>query len=192
MYYLGEKVITRSIEFKPLYFNTDRTERETLAIEKTLVDWIMEKIPNAMSASGSTAVEKLENHLLDNHEDFGVAVDAAYSFVTTEKMTHYIKAIKLGAIKYTLSKSCTGLPKSAASGKPEATLAATNGGRAKTEDSSSKIIDNKVIGDVQTASRNSGEKIVGFEICPIFSLVGHETLRQVIQTATIRYANRES
>ncbi len=189
-------MVTRSITFKPFYSKEYQKEgeipRDTF-IEEELVKWIVEKIPDANDASGSTTIENVEKYLQDFPEDFDTAVDAAYLFVKTERLTHYIKAIDLGAAKYTLGSSSTS--KSTASASLEATIKKTAGGGAKvnrTVESSNEMEQDQVIGDFENVSREHGEEVVGFDLMPIFALLTQGTIKQVLQKAIILYLNKES
>ena len=189
-------MITRSITFKPFYSKEYQKEgeipRDTF-IEEELVKWIMDKIPETKSISGSTAAEKVEKHLQDFPKDFKKAVDAAYLFVKTERLTHYIEAIDLGAAKYTVS-TCT-TSKMVAKAGLEATVKKTGGGGARVEGTSETVNvrkEDQMIGDISTVSRNRGEEVVEFKIMPIFKLMMQKEIKQVLQKAIILYLNRES
>ena len=188
--------ITRIVSVKSFYSEEYQKEgdapKDTI-LEEELAKWIMENMPGIQAMAGFTAAEKVEKYLHDFPEDFKLAVDAVYLFVMTEKVTHYIQAVDLGASKYSLSVS----KKSQYSEEVglEATVEKVCSGKAKAErveENLSKTKEDRVIGDIENVSRNNGEEVVGVKIMPIFTLLTKGVIKQVLQKAIILYLNRAS
>ena len=187
---------TRIVSFKPFYSEEYQKEgdapKDTI-LEEELAKSIMENIPGIQAMAGFTAVEKVEKYLHDFPEEFKLAVDAAYLFVMTEKVTHYIQAIDLGAAKYSLSiikKS-----KSSAAVGLEALVEDVGGGGTKAErkvENLNMVKADQMIGDIEHVSRNNGEQVVGVKIVPIFTLLTKGAIKHVLQKAIVLYLHRAS
>jgi len=188
-------VITRAIAFKPFLskdYHEECTPHSDSSVEEELAKWMIKKFPSADSNTGLSAAEKVEQHLQNNPEDFELALSAAYEFVQSEGLTHYIQAIELGAAKYSLhitdkTKTVTGV-----NVELEAYQVGGGTGIERSKESTSKASHGHMIGDINHVSKNRGEKVVGTTLRPVFTLVTKEVTKHALQKATLRYLNRES
>ena len=188
-------MITRIIAFKP-FLSKDYHEEDTppgdSTVEEELAKWMTRAIPSIAHATGSCPVEKVEQYLEGNPEDFELAVNAAYQFIQTEKMTHYIQAIELGAAKYSLSITDGSNRSAGVNLEVEAFKAGVGTAVDRSKESSNKISHDHMIGNIDTVSKNHGEVAVGIILRPVFTLVTKKAIRHVLQKASLYYLNRES
>ena len=189
-------MITRSVSFKPFCsaeYTKDYEHSNDSNLEQELCKWIVKQIPDMQAMPGTTLSDKVQMHLKEFPEDFDEVVAAAYLFVKTEKVTHYIQAIDLGAAKYsisTISKS-----RSSIGAGVEAGVDYIAGLKAKAKRSikrSNKTSKHQLIGDIDNVSRGHGEDVVGFKIMPAFMLVEKGMVKRVLQKATLLYLDRAS
>ena len=118
--------------------------------------------------------------------------EKAFIFIKTEKLTHYISSISLGAAEYSMStksKFSFGAGVKGSGGK--AAKGSAGMGSSKSEEKSNQR-DQHIGGDLDTVKRGEGEAVVGFEILPVHMLVRQEKVRDAVQTAVKHYLERES
>lgn len=189
-------MITRCVSFKPFCsaeYNKDGKPPEDSFLEKELCKWIVKQIPDIQAMPGTTLPDKVQMHLSEFPEDFDDVVAAAYLFVKTEKVTHYIQAVDLGAAKYsisTISKSRTSVGAGVEAGVD---YIAGLGAKAKRSiRRSNKTSKHQLIGNIDSVCRGHGEDVVGFRIMPAFMLVEKGAIKRVLQKATLLYLDRAS
>ena len=107
----------------------------------------------------------------DFDERFEEIWGKTFIFIKTEKLTHYISSISLGAAQYSLSLQAK----------------SSHGSESHLEGR-----DQHLGGDLDTVKRGEGEAVVGFEILPVHMLVRQEKVRDAVQTAVKHYLERES
>ena len=189
-------MVTRCVSFKPFcspeYHNEGELPEDS-CLETELCKWIVKQIPDIKGMPGHTLSDKVQNHLLEFPVDFEDVVEAAYLFVKTEKVTHYIQAVDLGAARYSISTTCKARSSIGAGMEAGAEYIAGLGAKAKRSiRRSKKTSKHQLIGNMDDVSRGNGEDVVGFRIMPVFMLVERGAIKRVLQKATLLYLDRAS
>ena len=164
------------------------------AFQEKLYEWFTQHIPSCNSKSG----KEVESILTSSRTKFNSFLDAAYIFVRTEGITHYINQIDLGAIKYTLSTKSSCSISSMAGAKIN--VPSIGGGGANVDSSDSQITiksTEKVIGKIGADGSivvrpGKGEAVVGYKLLPISTLITNREIREVVQEAVFKYMNKSS
>ncbi len=193
---LGEKTTVREVAFKPFcsneYHDTSSVDVEDSKFENELCKYLVQEIPDIARYPGNTDAEKVQVYLLETTNK-SYAIDKVYLFVKTEKITHYISSISLGASKYSVSTfTKTGLTVGTKTGLGVELVAMGGIGGKRVKEKANMVSKDHVIGDIEAVQRRKGEAVIGYEILPLFTLCRQNELKKVIQEATKLYLERES
>ena len=197
MFIPGERVITRTVAFKPFcsreYHDESSLEVEDSNFERDLGEWLVQEIPAIRSMPGNLTIDRLQMYLMEFPDKVDEVVEKAYTFIKTEKVTHYISAISLGGSEYSVSTTTKTALTVGAKGEIGTDLIASGGAGAKrTKEKAKTTSRDHRIGDINSVERGKGEAVVGYEILPLFMLVRQEAVKKMLQKAIKFYLERES
>lgn len=169
----------RTISFKPFcsreYHPVGAPEVMDSTFERELCEWLTKQIPGVLSMPGEFYSDRLHMYLMEFPDREKDVVQEAYIFIKTEKVTHYVSAITLGAAEYSVIAGGGDLSTAKKSKAKEITLCKAH-----------------QIGDINSVERRKGEAVLSYEILPVYMLVRHEMLKKVLQKAIKFYLERES
>ena len=155
----------------------------------------MREFPESALQEGNTCEDKVNNYLRSNQEGFNCILAKIYHYVKTNKLTHYVSTIELGALKYSLSvtKKCCCIRRT----KGEAGvdyLAGVGAGACANRERNQAVKKVHCIGNMDEVHSGKGEAVIGYELSPIFWLVchRHREIKRVLQRAIFYYLKRNS
>lgn len=154
--------------------------------ERELCEWLTQQIPEILSMPGTSLADRLHMYLMEFPDKVNDVVEKAYIFIKTEKVTHYVSSISLGAAEYSVSTSTK-----PAKGKLDTQDLSVNTAK-RTEAKANTTCNDHLIGNINIVDRRKGEAVVGYEILPVYMLVRQETVKKVLQKAISFYLERES
>lgn len=186
-------MVIRNVSFKPFFSKEYFGLEADSNFEEELCEWLVGEIPVIKPPPGKTNADTLQTYLLENPNEFDSIVDKAYLFIKSERLTHYVSAINLGAAVYsvsTMSKTSLSVGAKAEIGTD---LVATGGvGAKRSKERTTATSKDRHIGDIDIVERGKGEAVVGYEILPLFMLLRNEQVKKLMQVATKCYLDRES
>lgn len=153
------------------------------SFERELCEWLTQQIPEILSMPGTSLADRLHMYLMEFPDKVNDIVEKAYIFIKTERVTHYVSSVSLGAAEYSVSTS-TKTVSAGAKGEPQEAK------KAKTK--ANTVCKDHRIGDIDIVDRRKGEAVVGYEILPVYMLVRQESVKKVLQKAIKFYLERES
>lgn len=149
-----------------------------------------------IAAHPAEKMEKVEAYLRDNATMKYNVLDRVYRFLKEKKTTHYISAIELGAVVYSLGVKCSKMRAIGGCAGAGVDLVAAE---AKTSIKSTKQMLQKTsrrrtIGNIEQVERGKGEGVIGYQLQPIFMLIDekHEKTKQLLQSAILSYLQEQS
>lgn len=174
----------------------DAVEVTDSSFDRELCEWLIQQIPSISSMPGETSADKLNMYLTEYPGEFNAVVEKAYIFVKTERVTHYVSSISLGASEYSVSTTtkttvAIGARAKAEVGSHDVGVGAGVGAKRSKEKANTTSKDHR-IGDIDIVERRNGEAVVGYEILPVYMLIRQEAVKKVLQTAIKFYLERES
>ena len=176
----------RTVSFKPFcsreYHPVGAPEVTDSTFERELCEWLTQQIPGILSMPGGSHSDRLHMYLMEFPDKEKAVVQEAYIFVKTEKVTHYISAISLGAAEYSVSINTSG----------GGNLSTGVSGDKTTKAKANAICKDHRIGDIDDVERRKGEAVLSYEILPVYMVVRQETVKKVLQKAIKFYLERES
>ena len=187
----------RNVAFKPFgckeYHEPNSPDIPDSNFEKDLCDWLIGQIPAVKSFPGRTDPERVQMYLLESPAKIDDAIHQAYLFVKTEKVTHYINALSLGAAVYSvITTTKTSLSVGAKGDVGTDLVASAGAGVKRSKEKTNVTSKDQRIGDIEVVERGKGEAVVGYEILPVYTLIRQEKLKEVVQKAIQLYLKRES
>ena len=193
----GEKSITRIVSFKPFssrdYHAATSPDVEDSNFEGDLCEWLVQEIPNIRSMPGRVDGDRLQMFLMEFPDRVEEVVEKIYVFIKTEKLTHYISSISLGAVEYSVSTTTRStLSAGSGAGIGNDFVAGGGAGTKGVREKSVKTSRDQRIGDLGVVARGKGEAVVGYEILPVYTLVRQEAVKKAVQKAVKFYLERES
>lgn len=194
----GRKVITRDVSFKPFYskeyHSASSPDVEDSSFEREVCEWIVKQFPDASAMPGKTDAERVQAYLGKFPDMVDEVIETTYVFIKTERLTHYISSISLGAAEYSVSTMKKTKLSTGVRGEAGHDLVVKGGaGVKRSSEKSSEVSEKRQIGDISSVSRGGdGEAVVGFEILPVYMLVCQESVKKVVQKAVQFYLERES
>ena len=145
------------------------------------------------SQLSTTNAEKVQDYLQNNPSDFWNVVAKVYEFIKTEKITHYVSAIDLGAAAYSISiirrRCCKRIAKLEAGVE---NLAGGGGGMSSNSERNQERVRDHCIGNLKAVEYGRGEGVIGYELLPVFKLIcsEHVKIQEAVQRAIQFYLRR--
>lgn len=195
---IGEKMVIRNVSFKPFcsrdYHDGISREVRDCSFESELCEWIASQFPAVNKFPGNSPAERIQAYLNQTSDQFESMVHQVYLFVKTEGVTHYVSALSLGAAMY--SVSVTNKTAVTAGVKTEVgndLVGGVGAGVKRSKEKTTVVSKNQHIGNIEAVERGKeGEAVIGYEILPVYTLLRHEKLKEVLQRAIQLYLKRES
>lgn len=190
-------MVTRVISFKPFssreYQPAGALESRDSNFESDLYEWLIQEIPKIRLMPGKTDAERTQMYLMEFPEQHDEIVEKAYIFIKTEKVTHYVSGISLGAAEYSVSTTTkTALTVGAKAEVGNDFIATAGVGARRSKEKSNMTSKDHRIGNIDVVERGVGEAVVGYEILPVYMLLRQEAVKKVLQKAIKFYLERES
>ena len=212
----GQKIETRTISFQfhfddvPLYDNIDQAvidapecflhEDDSNEFEENLANWFLRRIKDREIKSEGSEEDRVPDvdkqsallNLVYKLNDPG-CISSIYndckSFISHIGITHYVSAIKLGALEYHYVTSRTEQKRLAVSTSKEAgSLARAGLSRLSEKHSSFKGEERQKIGRIDSEKEEvTKEAVIGFEIQPIYKLVRIQFIQMCLKKAIKEY-----
>ena len=208
---VGRRVHNRTISFREEFDEMpNATSKETeacshgkkeLTFEDKLAKWVLEQLhrDGESDDEASPAVEFHKWFKPSEHADRKDDIKKhCYDFVSFFHVTHYVSALELGALEYSVMTEEDYLRKVGAEGSfgLEKVVSATLKSKSsyslhkKRENSHLKrvgLIKNPEGGEYYVPRGTYAEAVIGVEMKPIHLLIRHETLRRLLKEAVNRY-----
>lgn len=196
------KHFTRSIWFKPMGVDTDDNWQDD-KFQEELYGWFFKHIPdcNGIEGDSSTIYSKVGEVLASaTKKNINAFIEAAYVFIKTEGITHFVHQIDLGAAKYILTS--TSSKSSSKKGGAAISVPGTGsaGAGAESSDSSTTIESSEQTigkigrnGEVVVAPGDKrSEGVIGYSLLPISYLIQDDKMKTVVQEAVLKYIAKAS
>jgi hypothetical protein len=196
----GEKAVTRIVSFKPFcsreYHPVGAPEVTDSTFERELCEWLSQQIPAILSMPGNSLADRVQMYLMEFTDKVEEVQHETYLFIKSEKVTHYVSSIYLGAAEYSVTGSTRSVVTVGGGVKGEVGTQDIGGAAAQgakvTKEKTNMTCKDCRIGDIDIVERRKGEAVVGYEILPVYTLVCHESMKKIVQNAIKFYLERES
>lgn len=183
------------MEFQP-YLNPNKTPNfDDSDFDKNLCKRLTEAIPEIKLCEGESETDKVLQYLNedDKSDKFKLVVHEAYIFLKSEKITHYISAIYLGAAEYSISKTKeTAISLGGGIDIDLRSLVGVGGGGNFSNIKTTKESNQQKFGKIGIVKRGVGENVVKYKTMPVSKLSHHEMLCKVLKEAVKSYLERAS
>lgn len=180
------------MSFKTYHAQASYATKES-KFEETLCRHLIQMIPEIDSEPGSSSAEKVEQYLISKPDDFEKVLMRVYKYIKSEKITHYISGIDLGAAVYSISTSKNRLKCRLFQAEVGMEyLAGLGGGVEFQQEKKHHQRKKHVIGNLLNLRRGKGEGVIGYSILPLFTLVcdEHREIKRVLRLATCFYLDK--
>lgn len=171
--------------------------------QEELYSWLIKQIPDCkgIERDPSSMYSKVGQVLASaTKKKFNAFIEAAYVFIKTEGITHFVHQIDLGAAKYIL----TSISSKSSTKKGGATISVPAGGSAgggaessdttTTIQSSEQKIGKVGFNDevVVIPGDESSEGVIGYSLLPISYLIKDDKMKTVVREAVLKYMDKAS
>ena len=161
--------------------------------EERFSRYLIQEMPAIESVAGDTCADKVQKFFDDNLVQFDQALVKTLKYIKTERITHFISGIDLGAAIYSISTSKDKLKsKNAEFEIGQEYLAGIGGGMKSEKEEQHRQKRKHSIGEMKLLKRGRGEGVIGYSIQPLFRLVSdeHVQIKKLLQKSIRFYLDR--